>query len=379
MRKTGIASLVAVLIAGCAPLQDESESREPAPSPSSTGTTTPSPSSTGTTPSPSSTGTTTTTESLSLTDAPAPTQSFYWGTIDVTAPGFVGPPADALTLSLDNSGALHYLSFKTLPMITKVFGDADDQYPLAGTKYVQTDPGSGAKGYNVTVIDSPAATADHFLLSYHAVDTDTQVDYVESTEGTRSGGGWAITYSQTGTLWAASIDAHANGTIYAGDPSAPAPVPGQPTTWSAPVEVSAPGFVGPPVDHLTVTTDGEGQIQSFAFVKFVVVPHTFGQAAGDFPLSGTVTGTDPVSGGGRTVAVDLSAAPDPNHFALRYHVLGDPQETHLAGVEDYEEGIDGTRVGNALVVRYLIKGTHWGAAIDAHAAGTLVPASPSSP
>jgi hypothetical protein len=295
---------------------------------------------------------------LPLEQAPAATQTFFWGSLDLSAPGFVGPPADTLTVSLDDSGNLHYLTFKTLPMITKLFGDGPDEYPLAGTKYV-TNPDSGIPGFDVTVLDSPAPTSDHFLLRYHVVNSAWQYDYVESTEGTRSAGGWAVTYSFSGMNDGAAMDAQASGMIYAGDPTAPMPAPGQAATWSAPVELSAPGIYGPPVDHLTVATDAEGQLQSFSFERFRMT-HTFGGGAEDYPLSGIA------SVGSRTVAVDMSAPPSPDHFAVRYHVHGDG--------DDYEEGIDGTRVGTGLVVRYFLQGSFQDVQIDAHAAGTLVPA-----
>jgi hypothetical protein len=298
---------------------------------------------------------------LPLSQAPAATQSFFWGTIDVSAPGFVGPPADTLTVSLDESGGLRFLSFKTLPMFTKTFGDGPDQYPLAGTKHVTAGDGSGT-GYDVdvTVLENPPPTGEHFLLSYHVVSSEDD-DFVESTEGTLSAGGWVIKYSLVGSNEGAPMNAQANGTIYAGDPSASMPAPGQPATWSAPVELTAPGFYGPPVDHLTVATDPQGQIQSFSYQRFHMT-HTFGGGPEDFPLSGTA------SVGTRTVAVDMNSAPSPDHFVLRYHVQGP--------YDDYEEGLDGTRTGTGLAVRYFIQGSFDGAAIDAHAAGMLVPASP---
>jgi hypothetical protein len=290
---------------------------------------------------------------------PADTQAFFWGSVNVTAPGFAGPPADTLTTSVDGTGALRYLSFKAFPMVPKSFGDAPDEYPLAGTKQVMTGE-SGLPGCDVTVLDDPAPTGDHFLLRYHAVNSTFGNDYVESTEGTRSAGGWAIAYSLTGTLFGSAIDAQANGTIYAGDPNASVPAPGQPATWSAPVDLSAPGFYGPPVDHLTIATDSEGQIQSLRFEKFPAIPHTFGGGPQDFPLSGTATV------GGRTITVDMSSPASSDHFLLQYHVQGD--------YDDYEEGIEGTRVGTGLVVGYFIQGTLQGATIAAHAEGTLVPA-----
>lgn len=356
MHKSGIAFVTATLVGACGGFADKSDMGEPTPSSTTgMGEATQSSSTSGT---PNSV---TTYAVLPLSQAPAATQSFFWGSVNLSAPGFYGPPVDVLTISLDdNSGGLRYLSFAKLPMLPKVFGDGPGEYPLTGTANV-IDPESDVPGgYDVTVLDSPAPTSDHFLLSYRVVNSPYAYDYVESTEGTSSGAGWAITYSLTGTLDGANIDAQASGTIYAGDPTAPTPAPGQAATWSAPVELSAPGFYGPPVDHLTVATDGENQIQSLAFERFPIAPHTFGDGPGDFPLSGTA------SVGGDTIAVDMTDPPNPDHFVLRYHVQGD--------IDDYEEGIDGTRVGSGLVVRYFIQGTLQGATIDGQAAGTLAPA-----
>jgi hypothetical protein len=344
MHRIGIAlSLAAALATGCAGI-DESP-----PIPTTTGTTTESP---------------TGSVSLSLAVAPAPTQSFYWGTVTVNAPGFAGTPSDALTISLDGSGQLHYLSFATFPMLTKTFGDAPDQYPVSGTKDVAAGESCGYPG-TVTVLENPTPTSSHFLLSYHVVIPQFSSDYVESTEGKLSGNGWLITYSQTGTFDGVSMAATATGTIYAGDPNAPAPMAGQAVLWSAPVETAAtPAGYGIPVDHLTVGTDARGQIASLAFERLMILPRAYGTGTNEFPLSGTGTAWD------RTITVDGVSPPDPNHFMIESHI----QSTE--DLDDYEEGIDGTRVGNDLVVRYFLQGTLEGVAFDLHAAGTLAPAEP---
>jgi hypothetical protein len=112
---------------------------------------------------------------------------------------------------------------------------------------------------------------------------------------------------------------------------------------------------------LTITTDAQSQIQSFQFERFLA-GHTFGSAPGDFPLAGNAAGGP---GGIFGVTVDPSAPATPDHFVIRYHVLG-PQT-------DYEEGVDGTRVASGLLVRYFLQGTLESASIDAQAAGVLAP------
>lgn len=384
MRKVGITlSLTAALASGCVagkvvsseePAQSGSTSGASAASSSPSASNSPSTGGPATAPSasalpppsptPTTTGTTTQSSSgevsLALAAAPAPTQTFYWGTMTVDAPGFAGTPTDGLTISLDGNGELHYLSFNTFPMLTKTFGDGSDQYPVSGTKDVAPGESCGCP-QEVTVLENPAPTSSHFLLSYHVVSTQFSSDYVESTEGTLSGGGWAVTYSEIGTFDGVAMNATATGTLYAGDPNAPAPVAGQAALWSAPVETdSNPVIFGVPVDHLTVGTDAQGQIASLSFRRLMVLPRTYGIGTDQFPLSGTGTARD------RTITVDALTPPDPNHFMIESHIRGTD--------DDYEEGIDGTRSGNSLVVRYFLQGTLAGLPIDLHAAGTLAPA-----
>ena len=302
---------------------------------------------------------------LSFTDAPAATRTFFWGTIDVTAPGFAGPPRDEMTIGLGPDNSLRYASWKTLPMLPKTFGDAASDFPLSGSRSVDLSPDI-TNDYTATVLDAPVPTATHFLLRYHVVSVQGQCDYIESTEGTWTGSGWSVVYTDDGKLYGSTIAARAQGTLFPGDPSAPVPAPGQVTLWSAPVELTAPGFYGPPVDHLTVALDASGQILWFSFQNFVrkisFTSSTQGMEPGAIPLAeeGTVTFDD---------VVPATAS----HFVIRYKVHSD------AKLNEYTEGLDGTRQGDTLVVRYFISGKLWIAPIDGHAAGTLVPASPSAP
>jgi len=302
--------------------------------------------------------------SPSSTQGATTTDTFYWATISVTAPGFAGPPADRLIISLDGNGELHYLSWDKLPMTEKVFGSGPDEYPLSGTKTL-TEEDNGYQ-FQVNVLENPAPTSDHFLLSYHVVGgpvNDYDYDYVETTEGTRSGAGWAVTYSMNGTWWGAAINANGSGTLYAGDPNAPAPVDGQPVTWSAPVFLTAPGFYGPPVDFMTVKTGGDGQLQSVSFVKAGFLDETFSSGTNVVPVSGMAILS------GDTVDVVSSDPLTADHFGFQYHVHGTTND-------DYVEAISGTRTGNSLAVQYSVKGTYDVASIDAHAEGTLDPATP---
>jgi DNA-directed RNA polymerase specialized sigma24 family protein len=56
------------------------------------------------------------------------------------------------------------------------------------------------------------------------------------------------------------------------------------------------------------------------------------------------------------------------HFVLRYHVRSG------TGDNDFTEGVEGTREGDLLRIRHFLSGKFWGVAIDARAAGVLVPA-----
>jgi hypothetical protein len=258
---------------------------------------------------------------------------------------------------------VRYSSWRGFSALTKTYGDDPTSFPLSGTKRV-VHPSASASLYDATVAPDSLSTPEHFLLRTHIADGLGGLnDYVESLEGTRDGDGWAVLYTQKGKYMVAAMDARAEGVLYAGDPSASAPGAGQPSVWSAPVELTAPGFVGPPVDHLKVVLDAQGQLRSFAFDEFSSGVRTFGSGAEDYPCAGTLTRGD------LTVTVDEAIAPTPSHFVLRYRVQRPSQ------MNDYVEGIDGTREGNTLVVRYFIKGKLYGSEIDARAAGVLGPAS----
>lgn len=299
--------------------------------------------------------------SLSLTEAPAADRAFFWGTIDVTAPGFVGPPRDEMTIGLGPDNSLEYVSWKELPMMPKSFGDADGYFPKSGSRTFVWP--SNRYEYTATVLDSPAATPDHFLLRYRVISEAGQCDYIEATEGTRSGSGWSVVYTQEGKLFGAAISAHGQGTLFAGDPNAPAPAADQVTFWSAPVELSAPDFVGPPIDHLTVSLDGNGQIRWLRFENFV--------RKVSFTDSKDELGPNSVTLNSQGVVTFDDVVPaTATHFVLRYHVQSE------TGYNDFTEGVEGTREGDLLRIRYFLSGKFWGAAMDARAAGVLVPANP---
>jgi hypothetical protein len=248
-------------------------------------------------------------------------------------------------------------------MLPKTFGDGAGDFPLSGSRAVDLRPDIN-DDYTATITDAPAPTPTHFWLRYRVVSRSGQCDFVESTEGTRSGSGWSVTYGDEGTLWGAAISAHGQGMLYPGVPNAPTPAPGQPTLWSAPVELVAPGFYGPPVDHLTVSLDGRGGLRWFSFDRFARGVSFTGSADELEPGKGTIADEGDVT-------FDNVVPPTPSHFVIRYTVHSTEK------LNDYTEGLDGTRQGNALIIRYFFSGKLWGAALNAHAAGTLVPASPS--
>jgi hypothetical protein len=299
---------------------------------------------------------------LSLVEAPAATQTLFWGALEVSAPGFVVPPKDQLTIGLGPDNSLRYIKWQTLPGLQKTYGDGVRDFPLSGTRAVDLNPDYALVFDEVTVLDSPAPTATHFLLRSHYVSTPNQCDFVESIEGTRSGDSWAIVYSEQGTLFAAGIAANATGSVYPRDPSAKVAALGQASRWSAPVELVAPGFVGPPVDHLTLALDGTGRIQWFAFQSFVRQV-SFTGSTQDLPSGGTMLADE------GTVSFDSVVSPSLAHVVIRYRVLSNDN------LNDFTEGLDSTRKGDSVVVRYFIAGTLRGAAIDAHAAGSLTPVS----
>lgn len=295
-------------------------------------------------------------ESLSLREAPAATRTFYWGAIDLSAPGFVGPPRDVLTLALDDTSRVRYQSWKTLPGLVERFGDEDGDFPLEGQRLVHINDNTSM---DVTVDEATQTPDAQFVLKQHM--TGGQSELTERIEGSSVDGGWEVTYALEGTLRGSTIAAHAHGTLYPGAPNAEVSASGLAGTWSAPVELVAPGFSGPPVDHMTVVLDGQGKLRSFDFDRFVRHP-TFGEGSEDLPLSGNVTQ------GVWTSAVDTAVEPTDEHFVLRYHA------TSSETFSDFVEGLEGERSARGLRVRYFIKGKLYGSQIDAHAAGTLVPA-----
>jgi hypothetical protein len=300
---------------------------------------------------------------LPLSEAPAATQTLFWGTLDVSAPGIAIPPKDQLTIGLGPDNSLRYLGWQTVPGLPKTYGDGANDFPLSGTRAVDLKPGNAVVFDEVTALDSPAPTATHFLLRSHYVSSGSNCDFIESVEGTRSKDGWAIVYGEQGTLFAASITVNAVGTVYPRDePSNRVATLGQPSLWSAPVELVAPGFPGPPVDHLTLALDGTGKIQWFAFQNFVRRV-SFATSSQNLPLGGSLLSEE------GTVSFDSVVAPSQAHVVTRYQVLSDTT------LNDFTEGFDSTRKGDSVMVRYFISGTLRGTPIEAHAAGLLTPAS----
>lgn len=115
----------------------------------------------------------------------------------------------------------------------------------------------------------------------------------------------------------------------------------------------------------------DGQLSALSFEKFTRRDLTFGETYLDLPLSGTREVDD------LNVTVDDSVTASESRFAFSYHaesrktVDGDSDSEPSNA---YDEGLEGTRSGDSLDVRYFIKGRLWGSAIDAHTSGTLLPA-----
>ncbi len=298
---------------------------------------------------------------LSLKEAPEATESLYWGDLDVSAPGFATGPQDQLTIGLDADNRLRYLKWLTFPSVQKTYGEDAGDFPLSGTRAVDLNPNFGLVFDEVTVLDSPAPSATHFLLRSHYVSTANLYDFVESIEGTKSGDGWGIVYSEQGTFAGVAIAGTGTGTVYPRDPNAEVAAAGQASLWSAPVELAAPGITGPPVDHLTVALDGTGALQWFSFQSF---PRhvSFTDTTDGLPLGGRLLSAE------GAVSFDKVVAHSPNHAVIRYHVVSNDE------MNDFTEGLDVTRKGDCELIRYFISGTVLGATIDGHAAGALAPA-----
>jgi hypothetical protein len=204
-------------------------------------------------------------------EVPAPTLRFLWGRVAVTAPGFVGPPEDTLTIALDDANRLRFINFSTLPALGRGFGDRPDEFPLSGYKHVVSE---SEPSYDVTVEQASSSPNGAFSARYHVV--GNRSDFVEAVQGAQTGDQWAVTFSRVGTFWGVAMNAEASGTIADHDPQATAPQAGQATWWEAPVELAAPGFVGPPADHLRLYVQADGQPGSLVFERFVHDQYFFG-------------------------------------------------------------------------------------------------------
>jgi hypothetical protein len=140
-------------------------------------------------------------------------------------------------------------------------------------------------------------------------------------------------------------------------------------TWSGDLPVSAPGIHWGPTDHLTIVFAPDGTLQALQFASNIAPPHTFGSAAGDFPLQGTRDETlTPASPFTVQVTVEADERAS-DHFHMRYRVVG----TGDTPATDYVEDVSGQLGGGVLHVDYTMNGTLLVAPIGGTASGDLRP------
>jgi len=193
----------------------------------------------------------------------------WYGPVGLSVPGFYAPPVDHLTVALDDSG-LRSVAFQQFFRTLSVTGGE-----------VTTPALDNGRHFPVEVA---AVSATAFELRYTASAPAEGVDYVESVQGELRDGELAVTYFVRGALDnLSSIDGLATGLLHrVGSPRTPsATLSG---TWYDEVSLSAPGFVGPPRDQLTLAFDVEGRLKHLYFAVFTMLPLTFGESESEFPL-----------------------------------------------------------------------------------------------
>ena len=177
-----------------------------------------------------------------------------------------------------------------------------------------------------------------------------------ATGGTTNPGGTGGSPSQSPDASAARLDS---------GNSSPGPLATLDGIWSGDVDLVAPGFYGPPVDHL-VLSFANGKLRSSRFDKFGQT-RTYGDAATEYPLEGhRMVQPGPFVGATQDVTVQESSWTS-TAFRLCFHSY-DAEGTVST---DFVECVSGTLESVGLRIQYSIKGSLGEAPVDAHASGIL--------
>jgi len=155
------------------------------------------------------------TSAADVTVAPAPRLTGTWsGEVQVSAPNFSWGPFDRLTLGFNPDGTLAAMQFASNHSPPHTFGPAAPDFPLQGSRDVPLTHGS-LFSVRVTVVTSDFAS-DHFHLRYRVVGINTMnatTDYVDDLSGQLDNGVLHVSYSMTGTILIAPINAVASGQL----------------------------------------------------------------------------------------------------------------------------------------------------------------------
>ncbi|HYJ08245.1 MAG TPA: hypothetical protein VEX18_04535 [Polyangiaceae bacterium] len=278
----------------------------------------------------------------------------WYGAVELEAPGWWAPPIDHLTVALDESGLRSFV-FQQFSRSGMVTGAAITAPALENGR--------------VFPVDASASSATAFDLGYTARVESEGVDYVESVKGELQGDQLAVEYSISGALSnASSIEGRAFGLLHRVG-AVRAPYTALPGIWYGLVALSAPGFVGPPEDQLSISFDAQGRLRHLRFEVFSLFPLTFGDSEGDFPLSGArqVRPRETTSSYDAEVQQSSFTA---STFALALEIRNHDDTTAMT---DVAVSITGTLGEQGLDVSYSMVGIIYTASVDAHAEGLLLP------
>jgi hypothetical protein len=278
----------------------------------------------------------------------------WYGAVELEAPGWWAPPIDHLTVAVDESGLRSFV-FQQFSRSGMVTGAAITAPALDNGR--------------VFPVDANTSSATAFDLGYTARVESEGVDYVESVKGELQGDLLAVEYSISGALdSSSSIEGRASGLLHRVG-AVRAPSTALPGIWYGLVALSAPGFVGPPEDQLSISFDAQGWLRHLRFEVFSVFPLTFGDSESDFPLSGARLVRPRETTASYDAEVQQSSF-TASSFALALEIRNHDDTT---ATTDVAVSITGTLGEQGLDVSYSMVGIVYTAPVDAHAEGLLLP------
>jgi hypothetical protein len=278
----------------------------------------------------------------------------WYGAVELEAPGWWAPPIDHLTLALDGSGLRSF-----------VFQQFSRSGMVTGAEITAPAIENGG----VFPVEANTSSATAFDLGYTARVESEGVDYVESVKGELQGDLLAVEYSINGALSSvSSIEGRAFGLLHRVGAVRP-PSSALPGIWYGLVALSAPGFVGPPEDQLSISFDAQGRLRNLRFEVFSVFPLTFGDSESDFPLTGARLVRP------RETTASYDAEVQQSSFTASSFAIALEIRNHddTSATTDIAVSITGALGEQGLDVSYSMVGIVYTAPVDAHAEGLLLP------